>query len=311
MSKSKTSTTELAVAEPPAATTELTVAQKRNQVLAASRFSALQPDSEVASIIATNYMPGESFRLSDLIKVKVPPGGGSSWTVPELTGDAIYKEITGVMVHYSPSGALWAQDGKAVEGSVPLMVTQDLAQGELLAGPETDWGDLNPEAIEEYRLLDADGTPLSSPAGRPLYDWRNLPYNQWDTGRGGKGKRCRETRRVCILREGDMFPLFIRVPPTSLSNFGALMRKLPTHYYGCVFTLSLEVNTSDGGDKYSKIVPRLATSPVDPSKGWFLTPEEKAAVKATYVDRLGTAMYEADLDTEAAADSEASEDTPF
>ena len=106
------------------------------------------------------------------------------------------------------------------------------------------YGDIKPDELEKFR--NSDGT----------YDWPKLPWNQWGSGRGGVGKRCKESRLLMVLREGDVFPLLIRAQPGSLKTVRPFILKLPVPHWRAVIGLSLQKVKNKGGQEYSQIVPR-------------------------------------------------------
>lgn len=252
-----------------------------DQVLAESNFLALRPDGAMSEAFAANYAEGESLQFGDLIRVKVPPGGTTKWTIESLEGEEMVDTISGACVYYKPSGTLWPSDD-SVEGTQPLLRTRDLKIAEQVGD---DYGDINPDVLEEARLFDDNGEPMSTPDGRGLYDWQKLEYNKWGTGKKGFGKRCKETRLMCLLPEDAMFPIFLQIPPGSLKEVTRFFRLLSRPYWNYVISLELEKAVSSGGITFSKIKkPKLVRS---------LDPVEAAAMKRTFVDTLDPAVDQA------------------
>lgn len=283
---SQESTTALQVAEQPRAETSLAVLEQ-------SKFLALRPNSELREAFEANYAAGETMKFSDLIRVKNPSGGATKWTVEELTGEAMYDEIVGVPVYYKPAGTLWPSEDLQ-DGIKPLLRTNDLLTAEQVGD---DYGDINPDVLEEARIF-IDGEPASTPDGRGLYDWQKLAYNQWGTGKKGNGKRCKESRLLCILREEDQFPLFLQIQPGSLKDVTSFFRKLPGAHYRFVIGLSLEKAKSKDGIAFSKVKCRLVSK---------LSDAEALTVKSTYTDMLGGAVNEAVSSAEIYSESDDSD----
>lgn len=280
--KDAVESTEMAVAEKPTA----------EMILAESNFLALRPDSELREAMEANYAEGETLKFGDLIRASVPSGGATKWTIPTLEGDVQLDEIVGACVYYKPSGTLWPSFDP-IEGEPPLLRTRDLKVAERVGD---DYGDLNPDVLEEARLLDEAGQPCSTPDGRELYDWQKLAYNAWGSGKDGIGKRCKETRLMCLLQEDQMFPLFIQIPTGSIKPVTRFTRLLTRPTWNYVFGLSLVKEKSSGGITYSQIKPRLVKT---------LDPAEVAALKRTYTDTLDGAVDQ--IVTEDAG----GEDVPF
>ena len=234
-----------------------------------SRFEVLKPDSEIAQALAAN-LNGEKLTVSDLTIVKTPSGGNTNWTIEELSGEVTTDSITGLLVYYAPHGVLWPLADPSGD-SKPLLVTDNLITARKVGD---DYGDLDPKVIEAYR--NDDGT----------YDWLNLPYNQFGTGKGGFGKRCKEQRIMCILREQDHFPLLIRVAPGSLRNVTPFVKKLPVEHWRAIVELKLEKAKSSSNQDFSKIKPRLAGT---------ISREHGAIINATYTKAIGAAAQEGAL----------------
>ena len=120
-------------------------------------------------------------------RIKIPSGGGLAFEVPgddPENPDAV-KEVVGVIVDHHPVNAYWA-DKYAGANNPPDCSSMDGKVG-----------------------IDADGNrkPCNS-----------CQYNQWGSAEDGRGKACKNMHRVYILREGEMLPLLLTLPPTSLKN---------------------------------------------------------------------------------------------
>ncbi len=236
---------------------------KELTVIKPEAFPALIEGSETAKAMIANTA-GVGFTESDLIRVPTPSGGACQWVVPEITGDKTYDALTGLMVYYAPRGTLWPTEEPAGEGVMPLLVTTDLVKAVKVGD---DYGDIDPAELERYLLPDGSG-----------YDWQALPWNKWGSGKNGIGKRCKESRLLMLLREGEAFPLVIRAQPGSLKTVRPFVTRLPVPFYRAVVELSLRVAQSKGGLKYSQIVPRMFTA---------FVPTLGAPLKEFYTDNLG------------------------
>lgn len=237
---------------------------------------ALNADSRQMRIIEAN-LDGEPMRESDLVRVKTPTGGGTTWIVPTNGNDEPTDEIVGLCVCIAKRGVLWPQDDPTDQR--PVIVTSDLITGYRVSddlGPAID-----PAALERYRI------------GDRRYDWvalSNSPEFGFGSARGGAGKRCKEARIVAILREGDVWPVLVTVGPGSLATWGPFAKKLPSFHYECVVGLRLEKAKGKNGQPYSTIVPRVVGMVseaqgevarriyVEPLKRMFNAPPAGAAV---------------------------------
>ena len=54
--------------------------------------------------------------------------------------------------------------------------------------------------------------------GIPGGDCENCPYNQYGSGEG-KSKACKNKRYLYVIREGEIFPIILSLPASSLANF--------------------------------------------------------------------------------------------
>ena len=165
-------------------------------------------------------------------------------------------------------------------GRWSVLVTNDLLVGYRVS---EDLGTISPQALEKHRI------------GDRRYDWASLaasPEFGYGSARGGAGKRCKESRIVAILREGDVWPILVTVGPGSLRGFLPFLKRLPSFHYECVVGLRLEKAKSSGGQPYSTIVPRVVGQIseaqgevarriyVEPLKRMFSAPPVGATVEA-------------------------------
>lgn len=126
-------------------------------------------------------------------RVKIPSGGGLAFEVPGDDPDNpdTVKEIVGVIVDHHPINAYWAEKYSGANNP-PDCSSMDGKIGETRNG--------------EKRSCNS------------------CPNNDWGSDENG-GKACKNMHRIYILREGDMFPLLLTLPPTSLKNFANYLAK--------------------------------------------------------------------------------------
>ena len=135
----------------------------------------------------------------DFDRVKIPSGGGLTFELPGEDEDdyEMEKSIVGVIVDHHPTNAYWDESYSGANNP-PDCSSMDGKAG-----------------------IDQDGN---------THDCASCPHNQWGSGTkpdgtAGRGKACKNMRRVYVLREGEMFPLLLTLPPTSLKNFGNFVAK--------------------------------------------------------------------------------------
>lgn len=167
----------------------------------------------------------------DFDRVKIPSGGGLAFEVPGDDPDNpdMVKELVGVIVDHHPVNAYWAVKYSG-ENNPPDCSSMDGKEG-----------------------VDKDGNR------RPC---NSCPYNEWGSDEDGRGKACKNMRRIYILPEGQMFPLLLTLPPTSLKNFSNYLAKrviakgLRSH--NVLTKVSLKKAVSSGGITYSQASFALA-----------------------------------------------------
>lgn len=164
-------------------------------------------------------------------RIKIPSGGGLAFEVPgdDPENPDAEKEIVGVIVDHHPVNAYW-QDKYSGANNPPDCASMDGKIG-----------------------VDQDGNrkPCNS-----------CPMNEWGTAEDGRGKACKNMHRVYILREGEMLPLLLTLPPTSLKNIsdylGLRIVSKGLRSYGVVSKVSLKKAQNAGGINYSQAVFALA-----------------------------------------------------
>lgn len=164
-------------------------------------------------------------------RVKIPSGGGLAFEVPgdDPENPDAEKELVGVIVDHYPVNAYWA-DKYAGANNPPDCSSMDGKVG-----------------------IDADGN--SKPCN-------SCPNNEWGSDDEGRGKACKNMHRVYILREGEMLPLLLTLPPTSLKNLsdylGLRVITKGLRSYGVITKVSLKKAQNANGINYSQAVFSLA-----------------------------------------------------
>ena len=127
--------------------------------------------------------------------VKVPSGGGIAFEVPSDDPESpdSEKSLVGVIVYHHCTNAYWANsfDGKNEQ--------PDCASMDGKNGIDRDSGELR--------------------------QCESCPLNQFGSAPDGKGKACKNMHRIYLLREGEVLPLLLPMPPTSLKAFKDYLAK--------------------------------------------------------------------------------------
>lgn len=112
-------------------------------------------------------------------RVKVPTGGATQWVLP--SGETA-PELSGVVVAWRAENVLWPA-GPAGQTQKPLCASRDGVTGVTQGGM--------------------------------VQECATCPQNQFTEN----GKKCKNMRKVYLVRPGSMFPVEITLPPTSVSVF--------------------------------------------------------------------------------------------
>lgn len=169
-------------------------------------------------------------------RVKIPSGGGLAFELPGEDEDEVEteKRIVGVIVDHHPANAYW-EERYSGANNPPNCSSMDGKIG-----------------------IDKNGN---------IRNCVDCPMNQWGTdtrpdGTPGRGKACKNMHRIYILREGEMFPLLLTLPPTSLKNFGNFIAKRVLgkglRTWQILTEVSLKKATSGDGIAYSQAKFKVA-----------------------------------------------------
>lgn len=154
--------------------------------------------------------------------LKIPSGGGMAFTLPGDEGD-VAKTIDVIIVDRFKANAYWEN---AFDGSN------------------------NPPDCSSFDGETGYGDPGGYCAG--------CEFNQFgsDPDPKSEGKACKNMIRTYILREGDMLPWKLDVPPTSMKAFSNYISSVVLkgkHPYGVITRVGLEAAKSANGIAYSKL----------------------------------------------------------
>lgn len=157
-----------------------------------------------------------SFQLFDI--VKSPAGGATTFTVQGISGDEMYKELTGIVLDYATPRAYW-DTPDPVEGTPPVCYSHD--------------------SITSY-----EGKACS-----------RCPFNDFGSKDGeSNAKACKESVMIFLLRPDNIMPIIIRVPVSSKLIFQRYMTRLIGKMLplsGVVTKITLAKTTNKTGQPYS------------------------------------------------------------
>ena len=213
-------------------TTDLTVPEKNFLALA---------DQDLRLALKENLGSGGTSVL-DMPRIRVPAGGGLSWTVPTLEGPKPREFMEGVIIHWTPVRAMWRKDLGAGGNAPPDCTSRD---GE---------------------------TGIGDPGGA----CDACPFNEFGSASGGtkSGKACREARGLLFLPSDSFLPFYLPAPVMSIKPLKDYFMRLASQalpYWGVVSKFGLEQAQNAGSITYSRIVPTFVRK---------LTPDERGAISA-------------------------------
>ncbi|MFZ2648624.1 MAG: hypothetical protein WA210_00835 [Burkholderiaceae bacterium] len=223
---------------------------------------ATYPPQKLVELVSANIAGGIS--AFDLTRIKVPAGGGITWMVPSLDGpEEAAKTIDGVIVAWSDQRAFWRESFSGA-GAPP-----DCASRDSRIGVGDPGGPCHKCAFAQFGS--APPKPGKTDAGR--------------------GQACKQMRLLFIVRPGDLLPIVVAAPPTSLKAMRDYFIKLAgagIPYYQAITSLKLAQDKNADGIQYSLVEPRMASQ---------LSDDEAARIKM-FSDSLQGVFKTVDLTAE-------------
>lgn len=157
-----------------------------NALTAVQSFALAPISSEVTDLIKEEL---DGLGQIPFDTVKIPSGGGLAF---ELSGDdpdnpETVQSLTGVILHHHAVNSYWPGEFDG-SNNVPDCSSADGKQG------------------------------LDIKTGE-VRDCSTCPFNQFGSSSKGNGKACKNGHRIYLLRSGEVLPVLISLPPTSLRAF--------------------------------------------------------------------------------------------
>ena len=165
---------------------------KEVAVIPFNEYAVIKAGGAVAvqELIAEN-MGTESIEMNDLIRVKVPAGGGTIWSMPTIDGEVDIKQIDGIIIYQTLKRAYWQE--------------------------EYNGSNDPPNCFSDNCL---NGT------GEPGGDCPSCPLAQFGSGKNGKSQACGMRRIMFILTANSLLPTVISLPAGSLKTSKSYMLAL-------------------------------------------------------------------------------------
>jgi hypothetical protein len=198
---------------------------------------ALVPDDATAELMAETFGDDEP-GVRDLVHIKFPTGGATSWIVSKGGKNTLVDELQGVLVLQNPMRVFWS---------------------------DPDPKNNPPECMSMDGKTPLDGGLYASNGARadqnPTGLCKNCPMAQWGSdlkGRAGQG--CKERKLLFVIMEGAVLPTVVTVPPASLKVFKEFVYGLATDgigYWAVEIGLGLTGATAKDGTDYAELKPRV------------------------------------------------------
>lgn len=239
-----------------------------------TEFSIMHTDpTELREAIqaASNGQKIDAFQLD---MVKVPSGGMTAWTIPDIIeGERIEKTIEGIVVMQRTIRSYWRlgfdeRAGAGAGNQPPDCSSQDGKWG--IGHP-----DGHPDLVEDhaaqgqfaYEAYDPSGEQVAGPGMQRRYACEACPLAQFGSDSKGRGQACRQNRLLFLLTPESALPMVIKVPPSSLKLVQGFLLKLSGRAiapWGAVLSFGLRKTQGAAGIDYSEIVPSFVAK-LDPS----------------------------------------------
>lgn len=183
------------------------------------------------------------------ISVKVPSGGATTFEIDEEPS----KVIEGILIDHYAIRALFFQKYEESDNKVPDCRSMDGKTGE---GICTDY-----PSKTNKRVCYCPDCPMNEWGSFKEYIDNDEPTNK---------KACQERHRLFILRSGELLPILINLPVTSIKPLALYMTKLASKgksYQTVITRITLDKMRSGGGLDYAQAVfTRAGDIPEDKKK---------------------------------------------
>ncbi|MGH7179719.1 MAG: hypothetical protein ACREJC_20250, partial [Tepidisphaeraceae bacterium] len=192
------------------------------------------------ALIETNLGNG-ALSPFHLDRIRIPTGGGTSWVVPSLEGEREAREFEGIILNWREPRAYWQHNFDESGGGTP------------------------PDCSSNDGIL-GTGTPGGSCEVCPLAQWGSAPRQE-------RGQACKQMRLLFVLLPGNILPVLVQLPPTSIVPARKYFMRLTSaeiYYHSVITKFTIERTKNKQGIAYAETKLSLAGR---------LAPEQAAAVQ--------------------------------
>lgn len=213
------------------------MATKKNELAVVESFSLTAPfqdmDPEMLAELQDELSDLDDENGITCRQIKIPAGGKLAYEVQgDEEGDEEYlKEIEGVIVFTHRMNGFWPNafgTSTNPEDKIPVCSSMDGKSGL----------NIQTGCVDECE---------------------RCPYNQYGSdSKGGKGKACKNMRRIYLMRSGDPNFYLLTVPPTSIKEVNKSLTRIMASkgipYTNLIVSLKLAKATNVNGIDYSTVV---------------------------------------------------------
>ncbi len=188
----------------------------------------------VAALVRENL--GAGVGPLDLARIRIPAGGGLAWEYPTAAGPEPRSAFEGVILARQNARAFWATSLEAGSGNAP------------------------PDCRSDDGIYGV---------GDPGGDCSRCPFAQFGSKEGSNAQACKALVLLYVMVPGEMLPIVVVAPPTSLRPVKDYMLRLTSSgnaYWHVVTRFGLESSKNAGGIKYSQISLTMAGILDEPSQ---------------------------------------------
>jgi len=177
-------------------------------------------------------------------RLKFPSGGMMAFSVDDT--DTIKPPVKAIIAVSQKARAFWP--AKDTAGQPPLCSSPDGLMGHFDAASEQ----VKDAATMAFRHPALDTLNPEEAAGP--WPCNGCPLAEWGSGKG-RGRACKDLRRLIVLVEGWTMPAIMTLPPTSIKPFdmyaSACARTKGSAYFTNVTRIELSQETNGDGIKFS------------------------------------------------------------
>lgn len=218
-----------------------------------------QLTEQEAMILAEMQDDAAAFDLQPA-RVRIAPGGVGQFVM----GDEMVKSFTAIVAISQKIRGYWPDQGT---GSPPLCSSPDGNRGYF----DPDLSDTQFEAASGTSAPHPGIVLLSNKETLPeSFACHRCPMSAWGSehqrrGGNGKGKACKEMRRLLLLIDGWTLPALMSLPPTSIRAWDSYCSSLAARkgaYFAVKTKFSLDSAKANSGETYN-VVQVSVTGKID------------------------------------------------